>query len=215
LSLPVSSLYLLAAPSTPEAARDAIIERAQGGEPVSVAEVKRVIADAKGRQQPAHKAAPVAKGDLDTLDDIGPDSCGEVERLNALVEELQNQKRLAEIKNLALESELEEAKAGRAEKQLAKKLRRDERERVLGQKQCALPDRRYGVIVADPEWQWEPWSHDTGMDRSAANHYPTSILPVIAARDVPSISAKDCVLFLWATIPMLPHALVVMARVGL
>jgi ParB/RepB/Spo0J family partition protein len=95
-----------------------------------------------------------------------------------------------------------------------KQFKRAEREAHLAAKQMALPTKKYGVIVADPEWQWEPWSHETGMDRAAANHYPTSILPVIAARDVPSISAKDCVLFLWATGPMNPHALVVMAAWG-
>jgi N6-adenosine-specific RNA methylase IME4 len=95
-----------------------------------------------------------------------------------------------------------------------KKARRALRERDLGSKQVALPDRRYGVIVADPEWQFEPWSHETGMDRAAANHYPTSVLPVIASRLVETIAARDCVLFLWATIPMLPHALTVMAAWG-
>ncbi len=95
-----------------------------------------------------------------------------------------------------------------------KKQRRAAREAELATRITALPDKRYGVIVADPEWQWEPWSRETGMDRAAANHYPTSILPVIAARNVPSISAEDCVLFLWATGPMTPHALVVMAAWG-
>jgi N6-adenosine-specific RNA methylase IME4 len=37
------------------------------------------------------------------------------------------------------------------------------------------------------------------MDRHASNHYPTSDAALIAARDVPSISGKDCVLFLWTT----------------
>jgi N6-adenosine-specific RNA methylase IME4 len=92
--------------------------------------------------------------------------------------------------------------------------RRKERERELAAKIIALPDKKFGVIVADPEWQWEPWSHKTGMDRAAANHYPTSVLAAIKDRDVPSIVAKDCVLFLWATIPMLPHALTVMAAWG-
>jgi len=95
-----------------------------------------------------------------------------------------------------------------------KKTARAQREKTLATKIMALPDKKYGVIDSDPEWQWEPWSHETGMDRAAANHYPTSVLPVIAARDVPSIAAKDCVLFLWATIPMLPHAFVVMAAWG-
>jgi hypothetical protein len=52
-TFPASILYLLAAPSTPKEARDKIIERAQAGETVSVAEAKRVIA--KGRARPARK----------------------------------------------------------------------------------------------------------------------------------------------------------------
>jgi N6-adenosine-specific RNA methylase IME4 len=92
-----------------------------------------------------------------------------------------------------------------------KKKARSDRETSLAKKQMALPDARYGVIVADPEWRFEPWSRETGMDRSADNHYPTSVLEVIKARDVASISAPDCILFLWATVPMLPHALAVMA----
>lgn len=95
-----------------------------------------------------------------------------------------------------------------------KKDRRDERERALGAKVAALPDRKYVVIVADPEWQFEVWSRETGMDRSAENHYPTSSLEVIQSRDVASIAADDAVLYLWATTPMLPHALLVMAAWG-
>ena len=78
----------------------------------------------------------------------------------------------------------------------------------------ALPDKRYGVIVADPEWRFEPYSRETGMDRAADNHYSTSATDVIAARDVGSIAADDCVLFLWATAPMLPDALRVMEAWG-
>ena len=56
-----------------------------------------------------------------------------------------------------------------------KKERRAEREVVLAEKIKALPDVKVGVIVADPEWRWEPWSRKTGMDRAADNHYPTSV----------------------------------------
>jgi hypothetical protein len=76
-----------------------------------------------------------------------------------------------------------------------KKERRADRERELAAKQMALPDMRYGVIVADPEWKFEPWSRETGMDRAADNHYPTSVTEVIAARPVVEIAADDCVLF--------------------
>ena len=97
---------------------------------------------------------------------------------------------------------------------VAKQKRREARERELGAQQRALPVQKFGVIAADPEWEFEPWSHGTGMDRAAANHYPTSCLDFIKLRDVPSIAAEDCVLFLCATPPMLPHALLVMAAWG-
>jgi N6-adenosine-specific RNA methylase IME4 len=90
--------------------------------------------------------------------------------------------------------------------------RRAERERELAKATLALPDRKFNVILADPEWRFEPWSRQTGMDR--APYYPTSCTEVIAARDVPSIAAKNCALFLCATAPMLPHALLVMAAWG-
>jgi hypothetical protein len=53
--LSVSALYLLAAPSTPEAAQTEVIERAKAGETLPIAEVKRVVEQAKGREQPANK----------------------------------------------------------------------------------------------------------------------------------------------------------------
>jgi N6-adenosine-specific RNA methylase IME4 len=80
-----------------------------------------------------------------------------------------------------------------------KKQRRADREKQLGLKQRALPDRKYGVIVADPEWDDEVWSRETGMDRHAGNHYPTSDAKAIAARPVAKIAAADTVLFLWTT----------------
>ena len=93
--------------------------------------------------------------------------------------------------------------------------RRAQRELELASKQAALPSQRYGVIVADPEWRFEPYSRETGMDRAADNHYPTSVTDIIAERDVPSIAADDCVLFLWATVPMLEDAMECTESVGL
>lgn len=92
--------------------------------------------------------------------------------------------------------------------------KRASRERELGDKQRELPGEKFGIIVADPEWQFQPWSRITGMDRAADNHYPTSCLEVIMSRPVEKIAADDCVLFLWATQPMLPHALAVMDAWG-
>jgi len=97
--------------------------------------------------------------------------------------------------------------------QAVKKSARKQKERNLAKKQVSLPTKKYGVIYADPEWKFETFS-DNGMDRSADNHYPTSSTDDICKRDIPSIAAKDCVLFLWATVPMLPDALKVMEAWG-
>ncbi|KYK50137.1 hypothetical protein A1D31_22515 [Bradyrhizobium liaoningense] len=96
----------------------------------------------------------------------------------------------------------------------AKRAARTQREAALGAKQYALPQKKYGVILADPEWRFETWS-PLGLDNSSPdNHYPTSVLTEIAARDVPSISAPDCALFLCATPPMLKEAMQVMESWG-
>jgi hypothetical protein len=97
---------------------------------------------------------------------------------------------------------------------LTKAERRAEREAELGAKQLALPTKLYGVINADPPWRFEPYSRETGMDRAADNHYPTSTTTVIAERNVAGIAADDCVLFLWATAPMLREAMRVMEAWG-
>ena len=70
------------------------------------------------------------------------------------------------------------------------------------------------MILADPEWRFEPWSRETGMDRAADNHYPTSDFALIKTREIASIAAADSVLFLWATAPMLLQALEVMRAWG-
>jgi N6-adenosine-specific RNA methylase IME4 len=95
-----------------------------------------------------------------------------------------------------------------------KKERRQAREAELAARITALPMKKYGVIYADPEWRFDVWSRRTGLDRAADNHYPTSNIEAIKTRNVASIAAADCVLFLWATAPMLPQALEVMDAWG-
>lgn len=91
---------------------------------------------------------------------------------------------------------------------------RTARETELAAKQTALPTKKYGVIYADPEWRFEVYSRDTGMDRSADNHYSTTATDAICERPVCDIAADDAALFLWATVPMLPDALKVMSAWG-
>jgi N6-adenosine-specific RNA methylase IME4 len=91
---------------------------------------------------------------------------------------------------------------------------RAERELQWAGKVLALPDKRYGVICADPAWRLEKWSRETGLDAAADAHYVTTPLAEIMTIDVPSIAADNSVLFLWATQPILPQALEVMQAWG-
>lgn len=130
--------------------------------------------------------------------------------------------RLAKLPAPEFEKRVEDAKRGarnsiemtREEKVEAKKERRAGREVELARKQRALPMTKHGVVYADPEWSFKVWHEVTGNDRAAANHYPTSETRVIEERDVKSICADDCVLFLWSTGPMLEHALRVLNAWG-
>ena len=101
----------------------------------------------------------------------------------------------------------------RGERQAEKKERRATREASLAAKIAALPEQKFGVIYADPEWRFEVYS-EAGLDRSAKNHYPCSGVETICARPVGEIAADDCVLFLWVTRPCLPQGLAVMAAWG-
>jgi N6-adenosine-specific RNA methylase IME4 len=97
-----------------------------------------------------------------------------------------------------------------------KLLRRVEREVGLASAtraaSAAIGSKLYGVIYADPPWRFEPYSRETGLDRSADNHYPTMTIDALRVLAVPA--ADNAVLFLWATVPMLPEALSVMEAWG-
>jgi N6-adenosine-specific RNA methylase IME4 len=114
----------------------------------------------------------------------------------------------------AAEGDREIVLAAKAERHAKARARRTERETAVAGKILALPQKRYGVIYADPEWQFETYSEKGKLETAPETHYRTSSLDDIKARDVPSISATDCVLFLWATVPMLPQALEVMQAWG-
>jgi N6-adenosine-specific RNA methylase IME4 len=100
--------------------------------------------------------------------------------------------------------ELRQFRARRLE---AQRLRRAERERALGAWISSAPSlftgELYGLIYADPPWQFVNYS-EAGMAKSAANHYPVMSLEKIKALEIPA--AGDSVLFLWATTPMLAAA---------
>ncbi len=71
-------------------------------------------------------------------------------------------------------------------------------------------DRKYNIIYADPPWQY----NDKGCNGNAEKHYSTMKLADICELPVKDLAAEDCVLFLWATYPMLENALKVIKSWG-
>lgn len=57
----------------------------------------------------------------------------------------------------------------------------------------------YSVIYADPPWRYR----NSAGQGVAENHYNTMSIDEIKALPVGELAAKDCVLFLWITCPML------------
>ena len=72
-----------------------------------------------------------------------------------------------------------------------------------------LPDGKYTVIYADPPWNYNDKQGGTISKRygAAEKHYPSMNLISLKSMDIQRLSAKNAVLFLWATSPLLPDAL--------
>lgn len=70
----------------------------------------------------------------------------------------------------------------------------------------------YQIIYADPPWNYRDQCR--AGNRGAVFKYPTMKLPQIKALPVRHISADNCVLFMWATAPMLPEGLAVIDAWG-
>lgn len=68
-----------------------------------------------------------------------------------------------------------------------------------------VPLFRYGLIMADPPWLFENWS-EKGEKNNATSHYDCMGVDDIKQLPVGHWAAADCILWLWATNPMLPQA---------
>jgi N6-adenosine-specific RNA methylase IME4 len=77
----------------------------------------------------------------------------------------------------------------------------------------SLPRGQAKVILADPPWQFETWSH-RGQGRGASQHYRTMPTAEICAMPVRDLAAEDATLFVWGTWPHLPDALQVIEAWG-
>ena len=64
--------------------------------------------------------------------------------------------------------------------------------------------RRYGAIYADPPGSFRNWSAK-GTGRNPVSHYDCLDFNALAALPVADLAADHCVLFLWASDPLLPR----------
>ena len=73
-----------------------------------------------------------------------------------------------------------------------------------------LPTKKYNIIYADPPWSYS----DKGCNGNAAEHYQTMTIDEICKMPVADITDENCILFLWATYPMLKEAIKVIEAWG-
>ena len=85
-----------------------------------------------------------------------------------------------------------------------------------GRPSAGVVPRLFPIVYADPPWRFGVHSEVTGREKSAENHYPTMSTEEICGllAELGGVAARDCVLFLWATNPMLQDALRVMQAWG-
>jgi N6-adenosine-specific RNA methylase IME4 len=72
----------------------------------------------------------------------------------------------------------------------------------------------YQVIYADPPWWYGQRLNGNTKFGRGAGVYPQMKTPEICALPVQSLAAKDAILFMWATCPLLPDALRVIEAWG-
>ena len=100
-----------------------------------------------------------------------------------------------------------------------KRKAREDRHRAVAESAwtVAFDDRVFSLVYCDPPWSFETYAESGKDGKSADNHYACMGFEALAAvqygdRPICRIAADDAVIFLWATPPMLEHALA-LARV--
>lgn len=91
--------------------------------------------------------------------------------------------------------------------------RADPGDDVLAQFTALRPPGGFGLIMADPPWSFDNWSA-AGEGRNAKAHYDCTPLDWIKGLPVAALAGEDCLLWLWATNPMLREGLAVLDAWG-
>ncbi len=72
----------------------------------------------------------------------------------------------------------------------------------------------YDIIYADPPWAYRNKKTGGSMVSGAESKYPTMSVDEISALPIKDIASKNSVLFMWATVPLMPEAFQVMKAWG-
>lgn len=73
---------------------------------------------------------------------------------------------------------------------------------------------RYQAILADPPWKYAMWEGSDAANGVATAHYQTAAVDDLGLLPVADLAAKNCVLFIWITWPLLPDCLDLISRWG-
>lgn len=84
---------------------------------------------------------------------------------------------------------------------------------LINQFHALRPFGGFDLIMADPPWSFDNWSV-AGEAKNAKAQYTCTPLDWIKALPVGALAADDCLLWLWATNPMLPQAINTMVAWG-
>jgi N6-adenosine-specific RNA methylase IME4 len=66
-----------------------------------------------------------------------------------------------------------------------------------------IKGRKFSLLYADPPWQFDVWSRETGLEKCPDQHYPTMTVEEICALPISDLVADTALLFLWITVPKL------------
>jgi N6-adenosine-specific RNA methylase IME4 len=74
--------------------------------------------------------------------------------------------------------------------------------------------KKYNVIYADPPWSYENKKTGGSMESGADDKYLTMTIEQICNMPIKPLLEKDCILFMWAVVPMMPEAMRVVEAWG-
>lgn len=77
-----------------------------------------------------------------------------------------------------------------------------------------FPNKKYEIIYADPPWSYKNFQGKGKAYGDVTAHYSTMSIDQLCDLPVQSLTADNCILFLWATFPNLKEALDVIKAWG-